>query len=100
MSEIELNGSLTTTELKKPHPPRLVGGVQMQNSPILTGHSPVCGGYKFGRDILGPRSPSPTPGPAVQGSRGRKANPYNFWLQNPAGTEMIEEICGSPSSSS
>ena len=28
-SEIELNGSLTTTELKKPHPSRLVGGVQM-----------------------------------------------------------------------
>ena len=30
MSEIELNGSLTTTELKKPHPSRLVGGVQKQ----------------------------------------------------------------------
>ena len=31
MTEIELNGSLTTTELKKPHPSRLVGGTQMQN---------------------------------------------------------------------
>ena len=28
MSEMELNGSLTTTELKKPHPSRLVGGTQ------------------------------------------------------------------------
>ena len=26
MSEIKLNESLTTMELKKPHPPRLVGG--------------------------------------------------------------------------
>ena len=26
--EIKLNGSLTTTELKKPHPSRLVGGAQ------------------------------------------------------------------------
>ena len=30
-SDIKLNGSLTTTELKKPHPSRLVGGVETQN---------------------------------------------------------------------
>ena len=30
-TEIELNGSLTTTELKKPHPFRLAGGVQTRN---------------------------------------------------------------------
>ena len=31
MAEIELNGSLTTSKLKKPHASRLVGGVQMWN---------------------------------------------------------------------
>ena len=30
-SQIELNGSLTTTQLTKPHPSRLVGGMEMQN---------------------------------------------------------------------
>ena len=30
-SEIESNGNPTTTELKKLHPPRLVGGVKTQN---------------------------------------------------------------------
>ena len=29
LSEIELSGTLTTTELKKPRPYRLVGGAQM-----------------------------------------------------------------------
>ena len=37
-SEIEWNGSLTTTELKKPHPSRLVAGAQM-----LNGMVPQCG---------------------------------------------------------
>ena len=31
-SEIELSGSLTIKELKKPHPSRLVGGVKVWNS--------------------------------------------------------------------
>ena len=31
MSGIKVNGSLTITELKKPHPSRLVGGAQMWN---------------------------------------------------------------------
>ena len=34
-SEIELNGNLTTTELKKPHASRLVGGVEMLNGLVL-----------------------------------------------------------------
>ena len=29
-TEIKLNGSLATTELKKPHPPRLVGEAQVR----------------------------------------------------------------------
>ena len=31
LSEIDLNGSLTTMELKKPHPSKLVGEAQMWN---------------------------------------------------------------------
>ena len=34
---MELNGRLTTTELKKPHPSTLVGGAQTQNG--LVPHS-------------------------------------------------------------
>ena len=37
-SEIKLNGSLTTTELKKPHPSRLVGGVQTWNGLVPHPH--------------------------------------------------------------
>ena len=36
-SEIKLNGSLTSMELKKPHPSRLVGRVELWNS--LVPHS-------------------------------------------------------------
>ena len=36
--EIKLNGSLTTIELKKPHPSKLVGGVQMQNGLVPHSH--------------------------------------------------------------
>ena len=37
-SETELNGSLTTMELKKPHPSRVVGGAQVRNGPIPHPH--------------------------------------------------------------
>ena len=30
-----MNGSLTTTELKKPHPPRMARGVETWNRPVL-----------------------------------------------------------------
>ena len=46
------------------------------------------------------RSPSPTPRPPAQGSSARKISPYNFWLQNPAGIEWVEENAGVSSSSS
>ena len=43
LSEIELNGSVTTTELKKPHPASLVGGVQTWNGwfphPLVVGEN-------------------------------------------------------------
>ena len=38
MSEITLNGSLTTIELKKQHPSRLVGGMQMWNGLVQHPH--------------------------------------------------------------
>ena len=36
--EIELNGSLTTMELKKPYPPRQVGGAQMRTRLVPNTH--------------------------------------------------------------
>ena len=62
--------------------------------------SPMCGGQKFGRGILGVRSPSPTPGPTAHSSSARKISPHNFWLQKPVGIESVEETAGAPSSSS
>ena len=47
------------------------------------GHVSICGGRKFGRDILGARSP--TPGPKAQESSARKISPHNFWLRKPEG---------------
>ena len=62
--------------------------------------SPMCGGQKFGRGILGVRSPSPTPGPPAHSSSARNISPHNFWLQKPAGIELVEETSGIPRSSS
>ena len=62
MSEIELNGSLTTMELKKPYPSKT--GRRGADAE-WAGPKCMCGGYKFGRDILGASSPSPTPGPQL-----------------------------------
>ena len=45
-SEIELNGSLTTTELKKPHPSRQVGDTEMQKG--LVPHSYVVDKNSWG----------------------------------------------------
>ena len=56
-SEIELNGSLTTMEFKKPHPSRLVGGER-----YWTGWSPIqmdknSGGISQEREIPEPHRP-------------------------------------------
>ena len=83
-----MNGSLTTAELKKPHPSRLVEGAEMRNG--LVPH-PNMVDKNFGRDISGVRSPSPTPGPLAQSSSARKISLHNFWLQKPAGIESVEE---------
>ena len=55
---------------------------------------------KIGRDILGVRSYSPKPGHPAQGSSARKVSPLYFWMQNPAGIELMEETSGVPSNSS
>ena len=55
---------------------------------------------KFGRNILGVTSLSPTPGTPAQGSSARKISPHNFWLQKPAWIESVEETFGAPSISS
>ena len=94
-SKIELNGSLKTKELKKPHPLKLVGGVQMWNG--LVSHP--CVVDKFGRDISEAKSPSHTSGPPAQGSSARKISPHNFWLQKLVGFESVEETSGAPSCS-
>ena len=39
--------------------------------------------------------PAPYQAPA-QGSSARKISPHNFWLQNQAGTESVEETSGLP----
>ena len=59
---MELNGSLTTTGLKKPHPSRLVGGVQTWNGLVPC---PCMVDKNLGR-ISQEWSPRPTPGPPVQ----------------------------------
>ena len=41
-----------------------------------------------------------TPGPSPQGFRVREISPHKFWLQKPAGFELVKETSGAPSSSS
>ena len=95
-SEIKLNGSLTTTELKKPHPSRLVGGAQTQNWLVLYPHvvDKNSGGIYREQGV-----PAPHQAPSQQSSA-RKVSPHNFWLKKPSGIESVEETSLAPSSSS
>ena len=65
-------------ELKKPYPSKT--GRRGADAE-WAGPKCMCGGYKFGRDILGVRSPNPATGPPAQDSSARKISPHNFWLQ-------------------
>ena len=67
---IELNGSLTTKKLKKPHPSRMVGGAQMWNG--LVPHPHVV---KIREDYLRSEKSQPHTRPSTQGSSARKINP-------------------------
>ena len=94
-SQIELNGSLTTIDLKKPHPSRLVGGAETQNKLVPHVHE-----VDKNLDISGTRSPSPSSGQSAQGTSVGKMTAPNFWLQKPAGIELVEETPEAPSISS
>ena len=85
-----MNGSLTTIELRTGRR----GTDAKHAGPTLTVVE------KFGKDILGAKSPSPTQGPTVQSSSARKISPHNFWLQKPVGIDLVEENSGASSSSS
>ena len=79
--KIELYGSQTTKELKKPHSSRWVRQAVMwrckDGGQAVPHH---VWWIKIGRDTLGVRDPSPTPDHPAQGSSARKISPYNFWL--------------------
>lgn len=74
---MELNQSLTTTELEKPQPSRLVGGARMWNR--LVTHPCVVDKY-LEWIVREPGVPTHTSPPA-QDSSARKISPHNFWLQ-------------------
>ena len=91
--KIELNGTLTTKDLKKPHSSRWVEGAETQGGKI--GMETWCdkdrqqNGWshihmwqiKIGRDTSGVGDPSPKPDhPAVQGSSARKIKSHTFCL--------------------
>ena len=63
-SEIELNGSLTTMELQKPHPSTLVGGAQTRYSlvPHLCVVDKNFGGIYLGSKESQPHTRPPSPG--------------------------------------
>ena len=78
LSEIELNGNVTTTELKKPHQSRRVGDAEMQNRwvphPCMVDKNQE--GYLRNKGSQ-PHTCSPSPG-----FHARKRSLYNFWLKN------------------
>ena len=96
-SEIELNGSLTTMELKKPHPSRLVGGAPIWNGLFPHPHvvDKTLGGIS--QEQAGP-PPLQAPN-LVHGSSARKIIPCNFWAQKQVGIELVKETAIAPSTS-
>ena len=65
LQELKLNASLTTMELEKPHPPRLVGGAQMAYG--LVPHPRVVGKHSGGISReRGVRAPHQAPSPGFQ----------------------------------
>ena len=85
-------------ELKKTHPSTLVRGEETWNT--LVSHP--CVVDKNSERYPGSKEsqpPTAIPGPPAQGSHVRRISPYNFWLQKPVGTELVEETSRVPSSS-
>ena len=87
-AEIKLNRSLTTTELKKPHPSRLVAGVETRNR--LLPHTCVVdknsGGISWEQGV-----PAPQQEPQPRVPEPGRLSPHNSWLQNPA---RMDWVCG------
>ena len=81
--EIKVNGSLTTTELKKPHPSRLVGGAEMWNRQVPHPHvaDKNLVGISWEQEVSASHK---TPQARVS-SNARKISPHNFWLQKLVG---------------
>ena len=100
LSEIELNESLITIELKKAHPSRLVKGMEKWNR--LVPHTHVVdknSGRKTqererGRQGLCIRLSSISGPPSL----GFQCQEDNFWLQKPMEIEFVEETTRFPSS--
>ena len=92
-TKIKLNGSLTTTELKKPHPSRLVGGVKTWMSWSHSHWIKIWEGYLRSEESQ-PHTKPPNPGFQSQEDKSPQ-----FWLQKPVRIEPGEETSGSSSSS-
>ena len=73
--------------LKKSHPFRLIEGAERQNG--LVPHQPMDENLEGISQEQG--VPAPHQVPPAQSSGARKISPHNFWLQNPAGIESVEE---------
>ena len=76
---IKLNGSLTITKLKKPHPFKLVGGVQSWKGMVPHPHvvDKNWRGISWEQGV-----PTPHQAPQAHGCKTRKRSPHTFWLQN------------------
>ena len=94
--EIELNGSLTTIELRKHLHPHWQGGCRCRTG---WSHTHVWR-IKTQEGYLKSKESQPYTRPLAQGSSARKVSPHNFWLQKLAGIESVEETSGPPNSSS
>ena len=78
-------------ELKKPHASRLVGGAETWIGQIPHPHVVDKNSGGISQEWGVPASHQASPAPAQDSSAG-KINPHNFWLQNPVGIELVEEL--------
>ena len=85
---IELYGSLTTKDFKKPHSPRWIGGAETQNG---WSHTHVWW-IKIGRDTSWVRDPSPRPHHPAQSSCARKLSPPTSGCENKWGLRQRKKL--------
>ena len=70
-SEIKLRGSLTTMELKKPHPSRLVGGEQTRSELVPHPHEMGKNSGGISQEQAGPAPHQAPPSPGFQCPEGK-----------------------------